>query len=245
MLRAVLFDLGETLINFGTVDHLAAFHEGARLVHACLVERGVSVPDFETFHRRQRRAVERAYLWSRISRRDFNALDVMARINRKMALPTEPDVLRELAELFYQPIRERGTPEPGVHELLRWLQHRPVKLGMISNTFVPGVTLDDHLRREGLLDFFPCRVYSCDTRYRKPRPRIFRTALAELDVQPHQAMFVGDTLDIDVKGANRVGMVSVLKAPNARCPTGRVQPDYVITALTELPDLINRHDQRT
>lgn len=243
MIRAVLFDLGDTLLNFGQVDHLALFREGAEIAYRHLVEQGAAVGDFESYHRRQLRAIQWAYFLSKFSRRDCHATEVMARINRKMGLPTDPDALKHLAGLFYEPVRKLGEPEPDVHRVLTWIRDRPCKLALISNTIVPGVTLDEHLRREDLLDYFPHRFYSCDVGCRKPSPRIFEMALQPLGVDPAEAMYVGDTLNIDVKGANRVGMISVWKSPNGQRPGGRLQPDYVVKALTELPNVIEQHDR--
>lgn len=242
MLRAVLFDLGETLLNFGPVDHLAAFRKGAVLAHAYLLERGEPVPDFETYHRRQLRSIKRAYFRSHFSRHDCNSLAVMEKINRKMGLTTDPEQLRHLAGLFYEPVRVQGKPEHGIHDVLQWLQDRPCRLGIISNTIIPGVTLDAHMDREGLLDYFPDRLYSCDVGCRKPQRRIFRMALDRMGVSADEAMFVGDKLDVDIKGANRAGMVSVLKAPDKHRRRRLVRPDYIISALRELPELIARHD---
>ncbi len=242
MIRAVIFDLGDTLLNFGPVDHFAAFREGAKLAHAHLRERGEPVDDFETYHRRQLRAIRWAYFASRFGRRDCHAIEVMARINAKMGLPTGQEDMKTLAGLFYEPVRQQGVPEPNVHELLRWLQDRPCKLAIISNTIVPGVILDEHLGREDLLSFFPDRFYSCDVGCRKPQRRIFHMALSRLGVPAAEAIYVGDTLKVDVKGSNRVGMISVLKAPNGQAPGGWTQPDYTIGALTELRDIIEQID---
>ncbi len=244
MLRAVLFDLGDTLLNFGPVDHLAAFRKGAELAHRYLLERGEPVPEFEAYHRGQLRAIKRAYFWSRFGRRDCDSLEVMARINRKMGLTVRREELCRLAALYYEPVRQQGVPEPEVHETLRSLRDRGCKLGLISNTIVPGVTLDDHLEREGLLELLPERLYSCDVGCRKPQRRIFRMALARLGVGAGEAMFVGDTLRADVMGASRVGMTTVLKAPGGQRPSGRIQPDYTVAALRELPGVLDRHEQR-
>lgn len=242
MLRAVLFDLGDTLLNFGRLDHFAAFRKGAVLAHRYLLEKGEPVPDLDSYHKRQLRAIKRAYFWSHFTGKDCNALTVMADINRKMDLTTDPDLIRHLACLYYEPVRVQGRPEPKVHDVLRWLQDRSCKLAIISNTIVPGVTLDDHMEREGLRDYFPHRFYSCDVGCRKPQRRIFEMALDKIGVPAGEAMFIGDKLRIDVKGANRAGMVSVLKAPDGYSRLSLTRPDYVISALGELPDLIRRHD---
>jgi HAD superfamily hydrolase (TIGR01662 family) len=242
MIRAVFFDLGETLLNFGRVDLLAVFRAGARLAHQYLVDMGQPVGDFESYHRRQLRAILWAYYWSLIRGRDFDSLELMARVNRKMGLTARCEDLCRLSLLFYEPVRLLGKPEPGIHEVLRWLKDRGTRLAIVSNTIVPGVTLDDHLRREGLLDSFPHRIYSCDTRYRKPHPRIYQEALRQVGVEAGETVFVGDTLKTDIKGANRVGMISVLKAPDGRAPRGGTRPRYVIAALSELPGVILRHE---
>jgi HAD superfamily hydrolase (TIGR01662 family) len=243
MIRAVFFDLGDTLLNFGPVDLLAVFREGARLAHEYLVQIGQPVQDFEAYHRRQLRAILRAYYWSLIRGRDFDSLELMARVNRKMGLTTRYEDLCRLSLLFYEPVRLLGKCEPGVHDVLRWLKDRGARLAIVSNTIVPGVTLDDHLRREGLLDWFPHRIYSCDTGYRKPHPRIYQEALKQVGVQASETMFVGDMLKTDIRGANRVGMVTVLKAPDGRAARSWTRPRYVISGLRELPALIRMHEQ--
>lgn len=243
MVRAVFFDLGETLLNFGRVDHSAAFREGAKLAHEHLIKMGQPVGDFGAFHRTQRRAIVRAYRWSLICRRDFNALDTMAKTHRDMGLTTRPEDLQRLALLFYEPIRRLGRPEPDVHNVLRWLREHGCRLAVVSNTWVPGIALDDHLAREGLLEFFRDRVYSCDTRYRKPHPRIYQVASERVGVPAAETMFVGDTLRTDIRGANRVGMISVWKAPRGCTSCGWTRPRYTISELRELPELVLRHER--
>jgi len=240
MIQAVLFDLGETLVNFVGVDYYAAFRRGAALAYEYLRERGQPLPNLETYHRRQLRAMQRAYFRSHFGRQDCHAVEVMAGINRRMGLTTQLEDLQRLTALFYEPVREQGTPEPGLHELLQWLQHRGCQLGIISNTIVPGFALDEHLRQEDLIEYFGVRLYSCDVGCRKPQRRIFQMALTALGVEAKHAMFVGDKLRRDISGANRAGMISVLKRPAGRPPWGLTRPDYVVTELRELPELIER-----
>jgi len=128
--------------------------------------------------------------------------------------------------------------EPGTVEMLRQFHDDGLKLGIISNTFVPAAALDRHLRSEGLLDLLPLRIYSCDVRYRKPSKAIFRIALQRAGLAPENTLFVGDSLFNDIWGANRMGMISVLRSsrPHRFCP---VRPDYTISSLLELPDVVD------
>jgi len=237
-IQAVLFDLGETLLHYEPVDTLACFEQGARLAYERLERNGHRLPSFGRYHRRQRRAVKLAYAWSKLTGREFNSMDLLARMHCRMRLPADAATLRDLTDLFYKPLGDHAQLEPDTIDVLTRLRAEGLSLGLISNTFVPGSTLDDHLRREGLLEFFAVRVYSCDVGVRKPNPRIFRLALERLSAEADRSLFVGDRLDVDVKGANRVGMISVLKA--AVLPDGGVRPRYHIRRLAELPALIAR-----
>ncbi len=255
MLRAVLFDLGETLLHFGSADIYSCFRQGARLVFDRLLSEGKPLADFDRFHRSCLRAVRWAYFWSRLRRRELDVAPLLCRQLARFGVQVDMQAAGDLASLFYEPLRRAAQPEPGAHEVLGKLRDASIGLAVVSNTFVPGAALDAHLDREGLLEFLPVRVYSCDVGYRKPDPRIFRIALNQLAVRPAQAMFVGDALQVDIKGANRVGMLSVWKVPHdfpagaghhhrkSWASSGKAKPDHVIRCLAELPDLIQRHRQ--
>jgi putative hydrolase of the HAD superfamily len=80
-------------------------------------------------------------------------------------------------------------------------------------------------------------VFSSEVGKRKPHPDIFRRALAELDVEPEAALFVGDRLYEDVRGAGELGLVTVqaLWFRADENPDGR-EPDF--TAFTQM-DVLN------
>jgi putative hydrolase of the HAD superfamily len=59
----------------------------------------------------------------------------------------------------------------------------------------------------GLLDVV---VTSAEAGVRKPDPRIFETALAAIQCPPERAIYVGDSLDVDVAGGRAAGIRSVL-----------------------------------
>ncbi|MFW6154836.1 MAG: HAD family hydrolase [Planctomycetota bacterium] len=237
-IRGILFDFGDTLLDFGTVDTIDLFERGARGTYAYLRRRGFKLPSFNEYHHRQLKAVRRAYLWSHLIRREFNALDVIGKLARRMGHRLDRDDLDEIAWQWYKPLAEQGKLEEGVVEMLRRFTADGLILGVVSNTFIPGSVLDRHLRSLGLLELFPVRVYSCDVRYRKPHRKIFRIALQRAGLDADATLFVGDTPRADVLGARRAGMTSVLKDPRDRNANGRIRPDYTIRSLLELPGIV-------
>jgi putative hydrolase of the HAD superfamily len=72
---------------------------------------------------------------------------------------------------------------------------------------------------------------------RKPHPAIFERALEVLDVAPENALFVGDRLFEDVRGAAELGMTTVQALwYRADAHPDGAEPDY--QAFTQL-DVLN------
>ena len=72
---------------------------------------------------------------------------------------------------------------------------------------------------------------------RKPKIEIFRVACERAGVLPKEAMYVGDTIQNDIVGANRAGMTSVFinrKSEERILKTANEQPDYTISNLHDL-----------
>jgi len=87
------------------------------------------------------------------------------------------------------------------------LRARGFRLGMISNASELARRVLRNLDMERRFDFV---VISSEVGMRKPSPEIFRMAMRQAGVHPHRALYVGDRLAIDVKGARRAGMQAVL-----------------------------------
>jgi putative hydrolase of the HAD superfamily len=239
-IRAILFDLGDTLLDFGAVDVLALFSDGAREAYDYLEKLGQPLPPFKKFLRVQLRAIRWRYLVSRVTGREFNSMQVLGNLSRAMGHTLTDPQVEELAWLWYGPLSRQATVESGLPELLDGFRSAGLQLAVVSNTFLPGVVLDRHMRDEGLLDYFPVRVYSCDVRYRKPHPRIFEIALSRIGATADQTVFVGDNLSADVGGAAKAGMTTVLKDPSGTRSHRRHRPDFRITALGDLPAVLAR-----
>lgn len=245
MIRAIFFDLGETLIHFGRVDPYECFKRGAVAAYAYLQARGLRLPSFRQYHQKQWRAIRRSYLWSHVRGREVDALALLRRVCKRMGICLDGGDLLPLADCFYQPLRQNARVDPQAHEVLAACQQRGLRLGIISNTMVPAAMMDDHLRREGLLDYFAARVYSCEVRVRKPARAIFRLALERLGVSARQCVYVGDSVNTDVIGANRAGMVSVWRRTRPRARRWFAAPDFVISSLRELSAVLDELQSHT
>ena len=241
-IKGVLFDLGETLLNYGQVDMTRMFKAGARQAYKHLERLGHRLPSFERYHLQQHVVVRWSYLKSAITRREFDSLAALVRLHAGMRIELSREEALELAWLWYRPLSRAAVVDPDTREVLRRLQQAGLALGLVSNTFLPGEVLDRHLEKEGLLRFLPIRVYSSRVCHRKPDPRIFRIAMERGKLQPAETLFVGDSLKADIRGANRAGVVSVLKDPFDEYRSRRIVPRYRIRRLRELLDIVAEHN---
>lgn len=69
---------------------------------------------------------------------------------------------------------------------------------------------EDKLRRTGLGRWGVPLFASSELRFAKPDPRAYRAACAGLGVAPARCVMVGDSLRLDVVGAQRAGLTGVL-----------------------------------
>jgi HAD superfamily hydrolase (TIGR01662 family) len=121
-----------------------------------------------------------------------------------------------------------------VPEVLRAVHASGIKIGLISNTQRSLTTFQTHFALEGL---FHVTLSSSDHGYMKPHRSIFESALRQVEVQPEEAVMVGDSLPADIEGARRLGMRAVLvwRSPQSpACP----EDVPVIRSLRELPALL-------
>jgi putative hydrolase of the HAD superfamily len=101
--------------------------------------------------------------------------------------------------------------------------------------------LQRDLDEMGVLERLDFTVFSSEVGKRKPHPDIFRRALEALEVAPEEALFVGDRLYEDVRGAGEVGM-STAQAVWFRAdehPDGR-EPDFQAFTQMDILNIVRR-----
>ena len=235
MIDAVLFDLGDTLLHFETERARHFLESATRPAYDRLIELGFRPPDYRAYLRAVKRRFLRAYLWSRMIRREAQLVEAFHRLHHRMGIDLDDAQMTDLAMRCVPPLRQFFVVDGEARPVMAQLQAAGFKLGLVSNTLFPGFAVDDVLRHEKLLERFPVRVYSSDVGYMKPHRRIFEAAIEQMGVPAEQTVFVGDRVDNDVRGAARMGMKTILMARNGHTPRGRTRPDHVVRALSEVP----------
>ena len=239
-IKAVLFDLGETLLDFGKLKTTRLFRQGARLSYDFLKSCGQPVGSFEYYCWSNLIALRFRHFISNITKNDINSSALLRGIGTRKGIKLDAQQWRHFAWLWYEPLSKIGTTDPKIKETLIALKKMGLKLGIVSNTFVNAHSLEKHLEQLDLLDFFTVRMYSYEFDFRKPDARIFKIAAERIGEAAENILYVGDRIDMDIKPALKVGMKTVLKA--AYTNAGKTPPNgaWKITRISELPALIKK-----
>jgi HAD superfamily hydrolase (TIGR01662 family) len=111
-------------------------------------------------------------------------------------------------------------PYPEVVDVLKTLQERGYRLGIVSNW---SWNLRERVAQAGLAPYFEIVWASAYAGCNKPHPCIFQQALDRLQVPAGRAFYVGDSYRHDVVGARNAGVAVALldrsgTADNLDCP---------------------------
>jgi HAD superfamily hydrolase (TIGR01509 family) len=229
--EAVLFDLFNTLV---LLESDQVFYTPClRRLHAFLARNGIDIP-FEEFRRVYFEVRDKLYAETEKSLEEphFNVRVslVLQRVGYDFDVSSPIVVGATVA--FTDEFMKYVHLDPDAINVLRGL-HGKYKLGLVSNFAIPECA-SRLLDKFGLTEFFDVVLVSGAINKRKPGSEIFERALKALGVNSSETVFVGDMLDLDVKGAKNVGMKAVLIERRPSEDILNVKPDRVIKSLREL-----------
>jgi len=229
--RAILFDLYGTLIHISTDEHRPELWS---TVSRFLAYRGLSIAG-PNLHDLYFETVEKDLEASDEIYPDVDVLDIYRRILSAAGYEGPERFFEEVAQLF----RALSIHEFGVFDdtlpVLTALRDR-YKLGLVSDA--QWVFTKAELEMTGLVPFFDVIVVSSNYGYRKPDPSLFNHALATLAIYPAEAVYVGDTIERDICGAQRAGVLPILLNRGRQSPqaSGRCEPEATFDTLHELQE---------
>jgi putative hydrolase of the HAD superfamily len=226
-IRAVLFDLGNTLVSYHQpADFMPILR---RSLDACLLTLGHGPLDHEA-----RTALVHRALEMNQERADLAVWPLEERL-RVLFSHYAPDttLTERLCGAFLEPIFSTARVSRDALQVLTSLKRMGMKTAIVSNTpwGSSGHVWRSELARHGLLA--DAVVFCTDVGWRKPHAAPFRRALEMLDVAAKEAVFVGDDPVWDVEGANGAGVRPILLATRAH----QSNPAQV-TVAASLPEVL-------
>lgn len=232
-LDALIFDYGNTLIEFGptqvdacdralsdALETMFGVHEFARLQ--------------EIQHRERRSPYEGDFKENNLAGTTRSLIQALFETD------ATDDQITELLEVRFNIMVSSIKVDPEVHVLLDRLSRR-FRLGLISN-YPCSRSINHSLAEHGLDRWFEVVVVSADVGHVKPHPRLFDLAVSSMKVRREATLYVGDNWLGDIQGAKRFGMKAAWirqYIPYEDFPQnpGDHQPDLVVEHLSELAGL--------
>lgn len=199
-IKAILFDYGNTLIEFSKPQITHCDRELGRVLEALY-------GPYDAARLREIRNADRLAPYS--DGYHENDLPAITTNLIRTMFDREPtaDELEQLLDVRFTAFVDAITPPDGVHELLERLRRR-YKLALVSN-YPCGRAIRASLERTKIGPLLEVVVASGDVGRVKPHPLPFETALGQLGLKPADAVYIGDNWLADVQGAKRLGMQAI------------------------------------
>jgi len=210
MIRAVLFDLDDTLFDHRGCarDALTAVQQSQRCFQ--------SMP-FEALERAHAEFLEELHAEVMLGRvpLDVARIERFRRLLESAGVRDEGEVAGTLAALYRDTYRTRRRAVAGARALMAAVK-RHARIGIVSNNVLDEQ--QDKLTVCSLDQFVDQLVVSGEVGVSKPDPIIFRTAMHRLDVTSEETVMVGDSWIADIEGARGVGIRAIWFNPQRSAP---------------------------
>ena len=203
--RAVFFDMDDTILASSIAgqlawdavfDHYGDHFPGCDLRRFTALMGKASSWYWSDPHRHQEGRLNQAPARAQIMRRVLTDLDV-----------AEQDFVDEAGRLFVRYRLQVVEPFTGALETLAELRRLKVPLALITNG--EAIEQRSKIDKFDLAPAFDCVLVEGELGYGKPDPRVFQQALAALNVTAEFSWMVGDNLEWEVAGAQKLSLNTV------------------------------------
>jgi putative hydrolase of the HAD superfamily len=221
MIKAVIFDLDNTLIDFMKIKHITIEAAASAMIDGGLQQSKKKIVKklFELYdtYGWEDQTIFQKYLKEQEGKIDFRVL--ASGIN----------AYRKARHGFLEPF-------PHVMGTLIKLREKGIKLAIVSDA--PKLKAWIRLTAMKIDNFFDVIVAFEDTNQLKPSRKPFEVALKKLKLGPEQCLMVGDMPGKDIKGAKRMGIKTCYAKYGVQDQNAKSEADYDIKDVREILKII-------
>ena len=220
MIKAVIFDLDNTLIDFMTMKKISCDAAISAMIGA-----GLNVD-------KEKATKELFKLYDKYG---LEKKTIFQKFLKKVAKKIDYEVLAS-GIVAYRRVRTGFLePYPHVVDVLFELKRRGIKLAIVSDA--PRLKAWIRLVSMKINHLFDAVVTFDDTKEMKPSTMPFKFAFRKLKVKPQECLMVGDRPERDIKGAKKLGMMTCFaKYGNPKAKAS--EADYEINDIKELLEIV-------
>jgi putative hydrolase of the HAD superfamily len=251
MISTVLFDMGGTLEE--TVHSEETELDCGTQVLAYLKKQGIDIDMSPEEFMKIAGPRHREYrVWADKTFRELMPYEVWSEWKLK-GFRLDQDKLRAISEgvsCLWDITYYKRNLRPDSIKLLDALRSSGYLMGIISNT--PSLTqVYKMLDKYGIRDYFEIITLSSICGYKKPNRILFDITLADMNVEPSEAVYVGDTISRDVLGARNAGLAMNIRINSdlTEMSDYNIKPDdtdadYVIKNLIEVYEILENYNKK-
>jgi putative hydrolase of the HAD superfamily len=226
MIKAVLFDLDNTLVDFLRMKKMS-------------VDAAVSAMIDAGLPMKKEKALE--MLWDLYDDYGIEYGNILQKFLTKAIGRIDWKMLSRGIIAYRRVKTSFLEPYPHVIPTLMKLKGSGYKLAVVSDA--PKMRAWMRLASMKLTEYFDAVVTMDDVHGKlKPDPAPYRLALKELSLSPAEVIFVGDNPGRDILGAHRLGIKTVLAKYGewSKPSKGSVAPDYEMDDIAELIGILSK-----
>jgi len=220
MIKSVIFDLDNTLIDFMAMKR-----------HSC--EAAISAMIDAGLDAEKEKAIKE--LFALYDKYGLEEKTIFQKFLKKVDKKINYEILAS-GIVAYRRVRTGFLePYPHVAQVLFELKRRGIKLAIVSDA--PRLKAWIRLVSMKLNHLFDVVVTFDDTKKMKPSTKPFEVAFKKLKLKPQQCLMVGDRPERDIKGAKKLGMATCFaKYGNPKATAS--EADYEIDDIKELLEIV-------
>ncbi|MBK8660720.1 MAG: TIGR02253 family HAD-type hydrolase [Ignavibacteriales bacterium] len=225
MIKAVIFDLDNTLVDFMKMKRLSIEAALTAMIDAGLqLSLAEASAEIDKIYKEQGIEYQQVF--------DLFLTQQLGMINHKIL---------SSGIVAYRKAREANLiPYPHVYSSLNQLVKMGIKLGILSDA--PSKEAWLRLAYLNFHHIFDEVVTFDDTGERKPSPVPFMAILKKLGVEPAEAVMVGDWAERDIVGASNVGIKTAFAKYGDTFNTPFHNADYELNDFSEILEIIKKEN---
>lgn len=230
--KGILFDLDDTIIAYTPVVEPT----WRRICQEYARKSGFLEADI--LYRSIREASD--WFWSdrerhRIGRNNLHAArrDILEIAFHKMDIPHRR-LAREIADTFSEEREEAVFLFEGAKETLEYFRSRNVSLALITNG--EAGKQRNKINRFRLEEHFMTILIEGEIGFGKPEEAVYQRALNELGLRPEEVWSVGDNLEWDILGPQKMGVFGIWNDFSGKGlpDNSKIVPDRIVHRISEL-----------
>ncbi|MCK4968364.1 MAG: HAD-IA family hydrolase [Candidatus Aenigmarchaeota archaeon] len=227
-IKLVLFDLDDTLCNTRETFRIAETKSFNYLKNKYPL---LSFPLFNKFYLIARQKTHSELKGSASS---HNRLLYFQKLFELLGLPIKPSILNEITNIYWNYIYNHIKLYPQAKSTLKLLKQNNLKVGLVTDSLL-DIQIEK-LRRLSITDYIDFIVSSEEAGKEKPHSAMFLLALKKGNCKTNETIMIGDNLERDIRGANKMKITTILK--NTFRLKNTRPADYIINDLNELTKIL-------